>query len=155
MNQEYVDKILLLIAEEAVQKDKDKGMIIDNPGAYLKYKIERARAQAKEDPSWLIKQRDRLIGAVTPPLGFNTCARCGAFLQPSVTFEVRNQAYCDETCANGTSHVISFKEHMRRLKENGPITGTRDDGTEFTITYEQAARLHPALAEELEKEDEF
>lgn len=155
MNQEYVDKILTLVAEEAVQRDKDKGMIIDNPSAYLKYKVERARVQAKEDPAWLLKQRDRLLGATTPPLGFNICERCGAPLQPSVTLEVNGKTYCDEGCANGTNQVISLKEHMRRLKDDGPKTCKRHDGTEFTITYEEMKNLHPRLAEELENEDEF
>ena len=155
MNDEYMDKILSLVAEEAVQKDKDKGMIIDNPSAYMRYKMERARAQAKEDPAWLLKQRDRLLGAVTPPLGFNICERCGAPLQPSVTLEVRGKPYCDEGCANGTNQVLSLKEHMYRLKVGGPKTCMRHDGTEFTVTYEQMANLHPRLASELESEDEF
>jgi len=155
VNDEYMDKILTLVAEEAVQKDKDKGMIIDNPSAYLRYKVERARAQAKEDPAWLLKQRDRLLGAVTPPLGFNTCERCGAPLQPSVTLEVNGKPYCDEGCASGTNQVLSLREHMLRLKHEGPKTCTRHDGTEFTVTYEQMAKLHPRLAQELESEDEF
>ena len=113
MDDEYRDKILSLVVDEAVQKDKDKGMIIDNPSGYHRYKMERARHQAKEDPAWLLRQRDRLLGAVTHPLGFNTCERCG------------------------------------------PRTCTRHDGTEFTITYEDAARLHPRIAKELEADDEF
>ena len=155
MDDEYRDKILGLVADEAIQRDKDKGMIIDNPSAYRKYKMERARHQAKEDPAWLLKQRDRLLGAVTPPLGFNICERCGAPLQPSVTFEYHGKNYCDITCAEGTNQVISLREHMHRLKVGGPKTCTRHDGTEFVITYEQMAKLHPRLAAELEAEDEF
>ena len=155
MDDEYRDKILSLVVEEAVQKDKDKGMIIDNPSGYHRYKMERARHQAKEDPAWLLRQRDRLFGAVTHPLGFNTCERCGAPLQPSVTLEHDGKNYCDASCAEGTNSVISFKEHMLRLKTEGPKTCIRHDGTEFVVTYEDAARLHPRIAKELEADNEF
>jgi hypothetical protein len=155
MDDEYRDRILALVVDEAVKKDKDKGMIIDNPSGYHRYKMERARHQAKEDPAWLLRQRDRLLGAVSPPLGFNICERCGAPLQPSVTFEYNDKNYCDISCAEGNNAVMSLREHMWRLKTEGPKTGVRYDGTEFTITYEQMAKINPRLAMELEADDEF
>jgi hypothetical protein len=155
MDDEYRDRILALVVDEAVKKDKDKGMIIDNPSGYHRYKMERARHQAKEDPAWLLRQRDRLLGAVSPPLGFNICERCGAPLQPSVTFEYNDKNYCDISCAEGNNAVMSLREHMWRLKTEGPKTGVRHDGTEFTITYEQMAKINPRLAMELEADDEF
>jgi len=155
MDESHRNKIVGALADEAIERDKKKGMIIDNLAGFRAYKVARIEAQAKEDPNWLIQQGDRMFGATQTPLGFNTCERCGAPLQPIVTFEYNGKDYCDITCAEGTNHVISLREHMLRLKVGGPKTCERHDGTEFTVTYEQMAKLHPRLALQLEAEDEF
>lgn len=157
MNAEHKEKILTLIVEEAIQRDKDKGMIIDNPAGYFKYKMERARYQADEDPSWLIRQKDRLMGAVQAPLGMRTCARCDAILQPAVAFEYNGKEYCDLGCAEGTAHTITLREWMEDLYRKGEkrgyrITDTGERGEEFVITWEQAARTNKKLAAEIEGE---
>jgi hypothetical protein len=157
MKEEVREEVLRAIVEEAIQRDKDKGLIIDNPSGYFNFKMSRARHQAKEDPNWLIRQKDRLFGSVPAPLGFRICARCGHHLVPNVVYEYNNEVYCDQQCATGSGHRMSLREWMRQLKSEGEKQGTRidDQGREvtFTVTYEQAARFHPDVAAELERED--
>lgn len=158
MNEEHRDKVLTLIVEEAIQKDKDKGMIIDNPAGYFNYKMERARHQAKEDPSWLIRQKDRLLGPTQTPLGMRTCHRCDAMLAPSVVFEYEGKEFCDLACAEGTAHNISLREWMEDLYRTGTKIGYRvtdqgERGEEFVITWEQAKRTNPKVAAEIEQEN--
>lgn len=161
MNEEHRDQILRLIVEEAIQKDKDKGMIIDNPTGYFNYKMERAKHQAKEDPSWLIRQKDRLMGAVQAPLHMRVCARCDAVLSPTVVFEYNGKEYCDLGCAEGTAHTITLREWMEDLYRKGEkkgyrITDTGQRGEEFVITWEQAKRTNAKIAAEIEgNADEF
>lgn len=160
MNEDYRERVLRLVVEEAIQKDKDKGMIIDNPSGYFNYKMERARHQAKEDPSWLMRQKDRLLGVTQTPLGMRTCHRCGAPLAPSVALEYDGHDYCDLDCAEGRGVRMSLKEWMIGLRRDGERKCTRrdDDGNEieFVITYAEAARTNPKVAAEIEREhDEF
>lgn len=156
MNDEHREKVLRLIVEEAIQKDKDKGMIIDNPAGYFNYKMERARHQAKEDPSWLIRQKDRLLGTTQTPLGMRTCHRCDAPLAPSVALEHEGKDYCDLECVEGRGVRMSLKEWMLGLRRDGSRTCTRrdDDGNEieFVITYAEAARTNPKVAAEIERD---
>lgn len=157
MKEEYRDEILRMVVEEAIQKDKDRGLIIDNPTGYFNYKMERARHQAKEDPSWLMRQKDRLMGATTVPLGMKVCARCGHHMMPNVVYEYDGNDYCDQSCAEGTGQRISLKEWMRGLRRLGEKHGTREDDqgnvVHFTVTYEQAARTNPKIAREIEEEE--
>lgn len=161
MNQEHREKILRLVVEEAIQRDKDKGMIIDNPTGYFNYKMARAEHQAKEDPSWLIRQKDRLMGSVQAPLGMRVCARCDAPLPPTVCFEYNGKDYCDLSCAEGTAMVVTLREWMENLYRKGEARGHRivgdgKQGEEFIVTWEQAARFNPEIAEAIirEKKDE-
>jgi len=156
MNEEHRDRILHMIVEEAIQKDKDKGMIIDNPSGYYNYKMERARHQAKEDSAWLMRQKDRLMGPVQAPLHMRLCARCDAALQPSVVYEYNGKDYCDIGCAEGTAVPITQREWMQELyrvkeKTGYRLTDSGERGEEFVITWEQAKRTNPKLAAEIEK----
>ena len=143
MNEEGKRQILQLIVEEQIRKAKDSGILIENPQAFFRHKMQIATAQAEEDPGWLIRQRDRLIGPVRPELDQRVCRTCG-FILNGVSFEVDGIDYCDSDCATGTTdHLISLEEFLRRLKVDGTRTFTRDDGTEATITYEDALRHAP------------
>ncbi len=153
MNDEYWDEVIRKLAEEAMQRDKDKGMIIDNPSGFLRYKIERIRHQAQEDKGWLIRQRDRIMGSTQVPLRMLVCERCGATISKDVCLEYDGKAYCDKICLDGRGQRMTREEWMRRLKQKGSMTGVREDGTEFTITYEQAARTNPKVAALLAVED--
>lgn len=156
MNAEHREKILALIVEEAIQKDKDKGMIIDNPSGYYNYKLERARHQAKEDPNWLLKQKDRLMGSVQQPLGMRTCARCDALLQPMITFEYHGKDYCDLDCAEGVAVRMTFREWMEDLfrkgkKESFQLDAYGNRAGVIVVTWDEAKRLNPKLANEIER----
>jgi hypothetical protein len=148
MNDEYRNKIVGALADEAIERDKKKGMIIDNLAGFRKYKVTRIEAHANEDPSWLIQQGDRMFGATQAPLGFRSCARCGAPLQPRVSLEYEGKDYCDLGCAEGTSHNISYAEFKANVKAKGFVTGKRLEivdgqlelGEEFIVTYEDVLR---------------
>ena len=148
MDESYRNKIIGALADEAIARDKKKGMIIDNLAGFRKYKVTRIEAHANEDPSWLIQQGDRLFGATQTPLGFRTCARCGAPLQPRVSLEYEGKDYCDLGCAEGTSHTMSYADFKASVKEKGSVTGRRLEivdgqlelGEEFVVTYEDVLR---------------
>ena len=149
LNQEYKEEILTLIVEEAIEKDKAKGMIIDNPSGYFNYKMARARHQAKEDPAWLLQQRDRLIGNRPQPLGVTLCAHCKAPLPPSAVYELNDEHYCDYSCATGQGRPMSFKEFKEMMRQKGSMTaprilivnGRQEFGEEITVTYEDVCRI--------------
>lgn len=148
MDETYRNKIIGALADEAIERDKKKGMIIDNLAGFRKYKVTRIEAHANEDPSWLIQQGDRMFGATQTPLGFRTCARCSAPLQPRVSLEYEGKDYCDLGCAEGTSHTISYAEFKANVKAKGSVTGRRLEivdgqlelGEEFIVTYEDVLR---------------
>lgn len=144
MNAEGMREVLDLIVQEQITKAKNAGMLIENPQAFYRHKYQIAESQAKEDPQWLLRQRDRLLGPMRPTLAQRLCPTCGFILHP-VTFQVDGVDYCDADCASGkTDHLISLEEYLRRLKQEGSRTFTREDGTECTITYEQAIRFAPS-----------
>lgn len=157
MNDEYWDEVIRKLAEEAMQRDKDKGMIIENPAGLLRYKMQRIRHQAEEDKGWLIRQRDRIMGSVPVPLAMLICDRCGASISKNVCIEANGKAYCDSICLDGQGERITREEWMRRLKRKGAMTGWREDEhgnrIEFTVTYQQAARTNPKVAALLDQED--
>lgn len=143
MNAEGMREVIDLIVQEQITKAKDGGMLIENPQAFYRHKYQIAEAQAKEDPQWLLRQRDRLLGPMRPTLAQRLCPTCGFVLHP-VTFQVDGVDYCDADCAGGrTDHLISLEEFLRRLKAEGTRTFTRHDGTEATITYQDAIRHAP------------
>ena len=149
MDEAYRDRIVGALADEAIERDKKKGIIIDNLAGFRRYKITRIEAHAKEDLNWLVQQGDRLFGATPTPLGFSTCERCGAALQPRVVFEYDGKDYCDLGCAEGTAVKMSYAEFKAKVKAKGSSTGRRLEvvdgkvelGEEFTITYEDILRM--------------
>jgi len=144
-----------LIAEEQIAKAKEKGILIENPAAFIRHKLQLVERQAAEDPGWLIRQRDRLLGPTRPRLDQRICKTCGANLG-NVAFTVDGVDYCDDDCATGTTdHLISLGEYMRRLKAKGQISFTRHDGTTAVVTYDQVAGRAPEyLLRELDDEAE-
>jgi hypothetical protein len=167
MDESYRNKIIGALADEAIERDKKKGMIIDNLAGFRKYKVTRITAQANEDPNWLIQQGDRMFGATQAPLGFRTCARCSAPLQPRVSFEYNGKDYCDLGCAEGTSLKMSYDDFKASVKAKGFVTGRRLEivegqlelGEEFVVTYEDVLRNegkgYIKKVEPVEVEDEF
>jgi len=155
MNEEGKREVLNLLVQEHIQKAKDKGVLIENPQAFYRHKYQIAEAQANEDPQWLIRQRDRLMGPMRPTLAQKLCPTCG-FILNAVTFNVEGIDYCDADCATGkTDHLISLEDYLRRLKTQGPRTFVREDGTESVITYEDAIRFAPRkVVERVEHADE-
>jgi len=148
MDEAYRNKIVGALADEAIERDKKKGMIIDNLSGFRRYKITRIEAHANEDPSWLIQQGDRMFGATQAPLGFRSCARCSAPLQPRASFEYNGKDYCDLGCAEGTAVNITYAEFKANVKAKGFVTGRRLEivegqlelGEEFVVTYEDVLR---------------
>lgn len=149
MDEEYRNRIVGALADEAIERDKKKGIIIDNLAGFRAYKVTRINAHANEDPNWLVQQGDRLFGATQAPLGFRTCARCSAALQPRVTFEYNGEDYCDLQCAEGTGAYITYAEFKAKLKAKGSSTcrrleivnGKLELGEEFTITYDDVVGI--------------
>jgi hypothetical protein len=156
MNQQAKEEIARLVAEEQIQRDKDKGFLIENPGALLRHKMQVAMRQGEEDPAWFIRQRDRLLGHTQHPINQKSCRTCGGLLY-DVTFTVDNLDYCDEDCANGfKTQFIKYSEFLRRLKESGGKTFTRHDGEVVTITYEDSIKnASQRIIQIIDAEDSF
>jgi hypothetical protein len=110
-----------------------------------------------------------MFGATQTPLGFRTCARCGAPLQPRVSLEHNGKDYCDVGCAEGTSFSISYDEFKANVKAKGSVTGRRLEfvngqmelGEEFVVTYEDVLRnegkkfIKPVDRTEVESAEQF